>query len=207
MFERRQLLLGFAATMMPGSQTFEAMAQSADAGAEAVGTVANLQGSAIARRSSNQRNLNSGQQVFVNERLQTAASSRLHARLGPATQLFMGENTRVTIDNHLVRRGGTIHLGEGAVMFERKDPDPKPNVTIQSPYAQLAVRGTTVFAGPSNGVFGVFVVLGEVHVSNAGGSVTLRTGEGTNIATPGAKPTSAAIWGDARIIDAMRAVR
>ena len=38
-------------------------------------------------------------------------------------------------------------------------PDPKPEVTIRSPYALLAVRGTTVFAGPSNGVFGVFVQL------------------------------------------------
>jgi len=106
-----------------------------------------------------------------------------------------------------VRRGGAIHLGQGAVLFERSAPDPKPAVTIRSPYALLAVRGTTVFAGPSNGVFGVFVVTGEVEVRNGAGSVRLGPGQGTDIARPGAKPSSAAVWGDARINAAMRSVR
>ncbi len=202
MIDRRHMLLGFGAAAIAGCKSLDAWAQSA-----AAGTVAGMQGNATARRGGEQRSLGMGQQIFVSERIQTAASSRLQARLGPATQLYMGENTRVMIDNHLVQRGGTIHLGEGAVMFERSPPDPKPEVTIRSPYALLAVRGTTVFAGPSNGVFGVFVVLGEVDVSNGAGSVRLRAGEGTNIATPGARPTPAAVWGDARINDAMRAVR
>ena len=119
----------------------------------------------------------------------------------------MGERTRIMIDNHLVQRGGTIHLGAGAMLFERKEPDPKPAVTIRSPFAHLAVRGTTVFAGPSTGVFGIFVAEGEVVVTAAGASVMLRRGEGTNIARRGAKPTSAVAWGDARIQAALRSVR
>jgi ferric-dicitrate binding protein FerR (iron transport regulator) len=202
MIDRRHLLLALGSASTVGLDITSVMAQTA-----AAGTIADMQGNATARRGNEQRTLGMGQQVYVSERLQTAANSKLQAQLGPATKLFMGENTRVMIDNHLVRRGGAIHLGQGAVLFERSAPDPKPAVTIRSPYALLAVRGTTVFAGPSNGVFGVFVVTGEVEVRNGAGSVRLGPGQGTDIARPGAKPSSAAVWGDARINAAMRSVR
>lgn len=202
MIDRRRMLLRLGTVPLVGLHATSLSAQT-----NAAGTIANMQGIATARRGGEQRTLGMGQQLFVSERIQTGGGSRLQARLGPATQLYMGENTRVMIDNHLVQRGGTIHLGQGAVLFERNAPDPKPEVAIRSPYALLAVRGTTVFAGPSNGVFGVFVVTGEVEVRNAAGSVRLGPGEGTNIARPGAKPTAAAVWGDARINDAMRDVR
>ena len=207
MLDRRHMLIGAGAALLPAFDIAEAIAQAAAGNSAAVGTVASLTGAATARRGGEPRTLGSGQQLFAGERLQTGGGSKLQAKLGEATQLFMGENTRVTIDGHLVQRGGTIHLGAGALMFERKEPDPKPNVVIQSPFALLAVRGTAVFAGPSNGVFGVFVAEGEVTVRNAGGSVTLRRGEGSNIARPGARPTAAAVWGQPRIDAALRSVR
>ncbi len=203
MLDRREILRG----MSLGGLGFIVVPAFAQTEAGAVGTVADVEGSATARKGGEPRVLGAGQHVFAGERLQTGGDSKLRAALGAATQLFMGANTRVTIDGNLVQRGGIIKLGSGALMFERRDPDPKPEVAIHSPYARLAVRGTSVFAGPSNGVFGVFVSHGEVVVTNAGGSVTLRPGEGTNIARPGAKPTPAAAWGDARINDAMRSVR
>lgn len=202
MMNRRNMLALLGASFAPDMP----LAAHAQAAVNA-GTVANLRGSATARRAGASRFLGPGQEVFTGEQLQTGAESRLQARLGAATQLYMGERTRVMIDAHLVQRGGTIHLGEGALMFERKDPDPKPPVTIRSPFGMLAVRGTTLFAGPSNGIFGIFVAEGEVIVRAAGASVTLRRGEGTNIARPGAKPTPAIAWGDARIHAALRSVQ
>lgn len=203
MLDRRELVLAAAGVMiLPASAWAQQLAA-----VEAVGSVASVKGEANARRAGQARQLQAGQDLFVNERLQTAAQSRLQAALGPATNLFMGENTRITIDRHLVRRGGTIHLAQGGILFARKSPDPKPAVTISSPYAMLAVRGTTVFAGPSNGVFGIFVEEGLVVVRNKAGVVTLRPGEGTDIAKPGRAPTPAARWGQARINAALASVR
>lgn len=200
MIDRRDFLLAAPALMLAP----EAFAQPAP---EAAGNIASMRGEARAQRRGSMRLLQSGQQVFVGERLQTAVDSRLHAALGPATNLYMGENTGVMIDRHLVKRGGVIHLATGGLLFDRKTPDPKPPVVIRSPYASIAVRGTTIFAGPSNGVFGVFVETGLAIVRTAHGDVTLRAGDGTNIARPGGAPINAVKWGAARIAAAMRSVR
>ena len=51
-------------------------------------------------------------------------------------------------------------------------------VKIRSSYGLIAVRGTKFFAGPSNGVFGVFVDHGTVTVSGGGSEVVLQAGRG-----------------------------
>lgn len=207
MIDRRNLLAGIGGAALPFVWTGCGFAQDQLAKGAPAGKVADVRGTVTGRRTGTTRPLSSGNEIFVGERLQTLEASRMLAELGPATKLYMGENTRLMIDRHLVQRGGTIHLASGALMFDRKQPDPKPPIVIQSPYAMIAVRGTTVFAGPSNGVFGILVLEGLVEVKNAGGSVTLRPGQGTNIAKPGARPTAPATWGEARINAALSSVR
>jgi hypothetical protein len=68
------------------------------------------------------------------------------------------------------------------------------------------VRGTKFFAGPSNGVFGVFVDHGTVVVSGGGSEVVLQAGEGTNLSSPGSSPTAPVMWGKARIQAALDSV-
>ncbi|MCC2095789.1 MAG: FecR domain-containing protein [Hyphomicrobiales bacterium] len=193
-----------------GALGIEALAANGASHAVA-GQVAAIRGAATATSRVQSRTLSRALQlqdkVFVQDLLATSRQSRLNVKLGAATQLYMGENTRVVIDDQLVKRGGDIRLSSGALLFQREAPDPKPGVTINSPFALLAVRGTTVFAGPSNGVFGVFVVDGEVQVRAAGASVVLKPGEGTNIQRVGARPTAAAAWGKARIEAALASVR
>ena len=205
MIRRRDLILrgGAAAAAL----TLFARGPAAQGAAPAAGKIDKLRGTATGLLAGRRRQLHEDAEVFVRERLQTGPQSRLHALLGPATRLSMGENTIVTIDDHLLTRGGTIHLSAGGLLFQRQAPDPKPDVTIRSPFGLLAVRGTTVFAGPSNGVFGVFLVDGEVEAVNAGARVVLRAGEGTDIAAPDARPTAAARWGQGRIESALRSVR
>jgi len=71
----------------------------------------------------------------------------------------------------------------------------------------MAVRGTQFFAGPSNGVFGVFVQNGTLEVSAAGETVTLSAGQGTNLQKPGSAPTPPVDWGKPRIDAAYGRVR
>jgi ferric-dicitrate binding protein FerR (iron transport regulator) len=119
----------------------------------------------------------------------------------------MGEQARLTIDRVLMNAGGEITLGSGAMTFERPAEARPAPVRIRSPYALIAVRGTRFFAGPSNGVFGVFVEKGRVQVSGGGRSVTLRAGQGTDIRAPGGRPTAPRQWGRARIEAAYTSVR
>ncbi len=80
------------------------------------------------------------------------------------------------------------------------------DVTVRGPFGLVAVRGTRFFAGPSNGVFGVFVERGAVTVVGVNTAVQLVAGQGTNIAHPGDEPTAPAQWGAARIASAMASV-
>jgi ferric-dicitrate binding protein FerR (iron transport regulator) len=91
------------------------------------------------------------------------------------------------------------------MLFERPARTPS-KVQIRSTFGLIAVRGTRFFAGPSNDVFGVFVEQGRVTVSAAGKSVTVRAGQGTNIARPGAAPTAPAPWKEPRIQAALASV-
>ena len=77
---------------------------------------------------------------------------------------------------------------------------------LRSLFGLIAIRGTRVFAGPSNGVFGVFVARGAVDVTAAGKTVTLGRGFGTNIAKPGDPPTDPAAWKPPRIKAAFASV-
>jgi ferric-dicitrate binding protein FerR (iron transport regulator) len=77
---------------------------------------------------------------------------------------------------------------------------------IRSPFALIAVRGTRFFAGPSNGRFGVFVERGSVAVMAAGQQVVLHDGEGTDVSSPGARPTPVRRWQPPRIRAALASV-
>jgi len=84
-------------------------------------------------------------------------------------------------------------------MFDRADDLPKIKLTVRSRFGLIAVRGTKFFAGPSKGVFGIFVERGEVQVTAAGVSRSLKAGDGVDIAKPGQPPSEVKQWGKPRI--------
>lgn len=113
--------------------------------------------------------------------------------------------SRIIIDRYLVDAGGEFRLEAGAMLFDRPSGGPLP-VQVRSPFGLIAVRGTRFFAGPSAQVFGVFVERGTVGVSAAGREVTVSSGQGTDIARPGAPPTPVKAWGEPRIREALASV-
>jgi hypothetical protein len=55
-------------------------------------------------------------------------------------------------------------------------------ITVATPVAALAVRGTEFWAGPIDGQYGVLLLHGKVDVSNRAGAVRLSSpGIGTDI--------------------------
>lgn len=170
------------------------------------GLVTAVSGDAIAQLNDARRTLSADGPVFVGDRLATGDGARANLRLGRATDLRLGEKARLTIDRFIMEAGGTITLGSGALLLDRTPGSGTGQIRVRSAYGLIAVRGTRFFAGPSNGVFGVFVVRGKVDVRAAGQTVSLVAGEGTDIAKRGAAPTPAKIWGEARIRAALAQV-
>jgi ferric-dicitrate binding protein FerR (iron transport regulator) len=199
--DRRWFLFGSGAALtalVPGR---------ADAqGTKPAGSVENVTGDAFAEARAGRRALQPAAPVFIADQVRTGSGARLSMQLGRDTKLRLGEDTRITIDRFLVDAGGEITLKSGPVLFERPAGSAPEPVRIRSAFGLIAVRGTVFFAGPSRGVFGVFVERGSVAVSAAGKQVILNEGEGTDIARPGAPPSNPSNWGAPRIYDAMLSV-
>jgi ferric-dicitrate binding protein FerR (iron transport regulator) len=200
-YVNRRLLLGAAAATLTVGFTSQAQA------APAAGTVSAMKGGAFATRSADRLALASGASVFVNDTVETEVESRLVVDLQGQTTLKLGAGARIRIDRFLAKKGGIITIESGAFLFDRPEDAPKTNFEIRSAFAVVAVRGTKFFAGPSKGVYGVFVERGVVNVSAAGQTVTVTAGEGTSILNPGDAPTEVKPWGKPRILAAYKSVQ
>jgi len=172
----------------------------------AAGTVEAVRGDAFAQLASQRRALTPAAALFVGEQVSTSAQSALAMRLGAATQVRLGAETNLTIDRYLVDVGGILVLGQGAMVFDRDEAAAKAPLAVRSPFGLIAVRGTRFFAGPSNGVFGVFVARGLVLVVGPSTAVEVGPGNGTDIAAPGAEPSPVHPWGKSRIDAAFASV-
>jgi len=190
----RRDILGFLGTLL-ASAAFNAPARAADP----AGRVEEINGEAFADASNQHRSLQRASSLFVGDRVATGASSRLTMLLGEDTTIKLGEKAQLVIDRFLTTTGGEISLQSGPVLFDRPSGSRPVPVKIRSSYGLIAVRGTKFFAGPSNGVFGVFVDHGTVTVSGGGSKVVLQAGQGTNLERRGSKPSAPVAWGPERI--------
>jgi len=190
----RRDILGFLGTLL-ASAAFNAPARAADP----AGRVEEINGEAFADARNQHRSLERASSPFVGDRVATGASSRLTMLLGEDTTIKLGEKAQLVIDRFLTTTGGEISLQSGPVLFDRPSGSRPVPVKIRSSYGLIAVRGTKFFAGPSNGVFGVFVDHGTVTVSGGGSKVVLQAGQGTNLERRGSKPSAPVAWGPERI--------
>jgi hypothetical protein len=152
----------------------------------AVGTVTRVQKSAQIGSTP----AKSGMPVKMNDVVTTGAGARLQITFRDETQLTLGENARVVIDRFVYDPGSStgvlaLQAGTGAMRFATGKLGKMRNrdVTVTTPSAALAVRGTEFWSGVIDQQYGVLLLSGEVDVSNSAGAVTLDSrGEGTDIA-------------------------
>ncbi|MDK9698308.1 MAG: FecR family protein [Siculibacillus sp.] len=189
------LALGFAVVAAPATAV----------AADPAGAVVSLRGQASAFARSDRRALSPAASVFLEDTVATAEQSRVEIRLGADTTLRLGEKGRVKIAR-VAAAGTTLDLEEGALVVDKAPESRARSLDIESSFGRIAVRGTSFFAGPSRGVFGVAVLRGHVTVEAAGRSVELREGEGTDIARPGDPPSPVKTWAPARLAEALAQV-
>ena len=180
---------------VPAAVSFSCVAMTAEA---AAGYVAEVRGEVTAELEASRRVLVPRDTIFLGDDVVSGSESRAALRLGRDTSLRLGANAQVRIDRFIVDVGGVLTLGGGALLLE-KAPGSPGVLQIRGSFGLITVRGTGVFVGPSNGVIGIFVVHGQIQILAGGQSVELNTGEGTDVAAPGAPPTPPTRWGAARI--------
>jgi len=174
--------------------------------AERAGEVQNLRGDCYAQMAAERRPLRQAAILFVGDAVATGAQSALGMHLGEATEVRLGAESKLRIDRFIVNAGGVLVLERGAMLYDHATTGGSSDVAVRTPYGLLAVRGTRFFAGPSNGVFGVFVERGAVTVVGVNTAVLVTDGLGSDLTAPGAEPTAPHPWGAARIASAMASV-
>lgn len=164
-----------------------------------IGTIEEVRGEAFAEQNGERRKLATKGEIFVGDLLSTGNNSRLVMKLGAATTIKLGAETRLKVDRYLADTGGEFDMQAGHVMFERTGKPATQGITFKSPYGLLAVRGTRFYAGPNRGAFALLVGKGRVEVTAGGNSVMVRPQRGIDIKTPGARSTTPANWKAPRI--------
>jgi hypothetical protein len=146
--------------------------------------------------------------VLLHDRAETSEASRLELLLGHATRIKLGAKASFEVDRFVPGIAATLRLEQGAVLVDHGS-GAEPDLELETPYALIAARGTKFWGGPSNGMFGVFVIDGEVEVRAGGGSVIVTSGKGTDLSLSarGTRPTQPHEWQQARIQAALRTVQ
>jgi hypothetical protein len=181
---------------------------------EAIGIVSRIQGEARGTRGDTTQTLGLNASVFSNEILSTGAAARLEVTFVDHTQVTLGENGRLTLDEYLfvpgTGRGGIRFTLTGALLFISGQVAKlaSANVGVVTPAAAIGVRGTQFWAGPiDNQALGVLLIEGSVFVSNTAGAQTLnQPGQGTNIAAVGVAPGPVTFWPQDKVNRALAAV-
>ena len=108
-----------------------------------------------------------GSPVHMNDTVSTGARARLQVTFRDQTNLTLGENASVVIDRYVFDPDAgigeaTLNATKGAFRLAtgRLSEMTKKNITVSTPFAALAVRGTDFWWGPHpvQGQFGVLLV-------------------------------------------------
>jgi hypothetical protein len=113
-----------------------------------------------------------GTALHMSDVLSTGAKSRLQVTFHDNSTLTLGENARVVVNKFVYnpkKSSGELALSatRGAFRFTggKIEKMQSKKVTLNTPGAALAVRGTDFWAGPTKGKYGVVLLKGRVGVT------------------------------------------
>ena len=177
-----------------------------------VGTVDKVQAQVNATQAGQTRVLAINSDVYFRDRCHSREGARLQATLKDGTQLTLGENATLVVDEFVydpfLSRGAlSVRVIKGAFLFVGGliEGVTGAKVQIHTPVAAIGVRGTTVWGGPIDNGYGVVVLSGEVTVTARKGTVILKQGQGTMLIGDG-KPRRAAAWPAGRMKRAVASI-
>ncbi len=191
-----------------------------------IGKVTRLQGEATETLGGSSTRLSAGSLVHSGSEIETGSDARLEIVFLDASQLTLGEEARITMDELVFSASavdsgrvsqalqvfaGTFRLLSGAV--GRSNPGA---VSVSTPVATIGIRGTDFFGGPlAAGMppgelhYGFMIIDGAIEVVTPQGSVILdEENEGTFLPMAGGvAPTEPTIWDQEAIDEAYASIR
>jgi hypothetical protein len=168
----------------------------------AVGSITDLDGKAQIVSAGAGAAAAKGAAVHMSDELTTGADGKLQVTFRDNTVLTLSEDARVVIDRYVYDPGqgvGDILLTttQGAFRFatgKMKEISGK-NIAVDTPVAQIGVRGTEFWGGPVDGEYSVLLLSGEVNVRNDAGTVLLnKPGFATTIRSRLVAPILPSLW-------------
>ncbi len=168
----------------------------------AVGHVTDLIGSATVARHGAPVALKKDDGVEQGDVIETAEKSRVSIEFADKTDLTVAEKGKLTINEYIYDPKNPAHdksdLGilhtafsyVGGLMDKQKDP----NVALHLDFGSIGIRGTKIFRIMHNGECWIYVERGLIDVSNRGGAVHLKSGQGTIMSSQQKAPAAAHIW-------------
>lgn len=181
---------------------------------ERAGGVSALHGNAVAVRAAAPSDLALNDAIFREDILETGPTGKLQVTFADGTQLTLGPNADVVIDEFVYTpekktgsailriAAGTARVLAGAI----EDTGGEGAFSITTPVATIGVRGTDFFVEMDGDHLEVALFSGyEVTVTNAAGTTVLRPGEGTDV-WGAAAPTPGIPWGPDRVNRALAMV-
>jgi hypothetical protein len=145
----------------PAPQTPAAPAAAPAPADEPIGNVVTLTGVATVIRNKDSVALKLRDDIFLNDTVQTSASSSLGITFNDSTTFNLRASARITIDSYLYEDGGknnaaVFDIAKGTVAFVASAVAKTGNMSITTPTASLGIRGTTglveVSAGADNNI-------------------------------------------------------
>jgi ferric-dicitrate binding protein FerR (iron transport regulator) len=187
-----------------GAATAASVASRALAQTE-VGHVTNIAGTGYAGDAP-QRPLSPEASLLLGDTVWTEAASHAALALDLGAVVYLGPETQLMLDRFVAASHGVMTLGYGAMVFDRDDGLPDIDLEVRSSFAQIALRGTRFFVGPSRAAFAVFVERGSLSVTAGGAQVILQAGDGVSVEAPGAPLSAVTQWKPPRIAEAFAQV-
>lgn len=152
--------------------------------------------------------------VHMNDVIETGVGARAFILLIDNTELTLGENAQLTIDDYVFDENNTssnkgrYSILRGAFLYtsgliaKKENPD----VTVNTPYGAVGIRGTTFWGGDIDGEYGILVTEGRVSVETGRGRIFVDKGQGTSLRSKTSIPARAAAWESQKIDRAVQTI-
>jgi hypothetical protein len=184
-----------------------------------IGTIISLEGAATITTPSINRtsDIKQGMSVFLDDIIQTDASSKVLLLLIDDTQVTLSENAMMTVDEYIFdaaqkdENRARFSILRGAFLFVSgmMTKNSTPKVRLDTKYGSIGVRGTTLWSGELDmnadyransriampkRQYAVFVSSGEVLFTTEAGDTKIEEGEGSLVRNINASPSYPEKW-------------